>query len=103
MFNYNWPGNVRELENCIERAMVLSEGEYITANDLAGLQGQPAESGPEAELLQTCSLKEGKKIMEHYLINKVLDLTEGNKSKAAQLLEISYPSLLSKIKELDTR
>ncbi|MCI5158507.1 MAG: sigma-54-dependent Fis family transcriptional regulator, partial [Candidatus Electrothrix sp. AUS1_2] len=47
------------------------------------------------------SIKEGKRRVEERLIRQALESTQGNKSQAAQLVEISYPSLLSKIKEYD--
>jgi two-component system response regulator AtoC len=49
--------------------------------------------------LGTFSLKKGQREMERVLIRRALDATGGNKSKAGLLLEISYPSLLSKMKE----
>jgi DNA-binding NtrC family response regulator len=44
MFNYSWPGNVRELINCVRRAVVMTEGRFITAADL-GLPDAPCASG----------------------------------------------------------
>ena len=49
-------------------------------------------------IFQGFSLKEAQKIMEKQFIEKALDATAGNRTKAAKLLEISHPSLLSKIK-----
>jgi two-component system response regulator AtoC len=94
---YDWPGNVRELENCIERAVVLSGDDTLDIGTVASLlhiddkEFDASYSG--------LSLKDGKVQMESSLIRRALVKTSGNKSRAAELLEISYPSLLSKIKE----
>ncbi|MCX8043936.1 MAG: sigma-54 dependent transcriptional regulator [Desulfobacterota bacterium] len=94
---YGWPGNVRELENVIERALILSETGCI---DIAVL---PEHITSPRALLDPCnepfSLKQQTRMLEERLIRAALQKTNGNKSKAAKLLEISYPSLLSKIAE----
>lgn len=97
--SYAWAGNVRELKNALEHAMIFSENGWIGPNAL------PADilvnkCGPTKNMLsETLSIKEGKVLFERYLIEKVLLQTKGNKTQAAELLEISYPSLLGKIKE----
>lgn len=97
--SYPWPGNIRELKNVIEHAAIYAEDGYITERCLPDHLRQH-ETGDVANLLgDTVSIKEGKVKTETYLIEKVLAMTGGNKSQAAELLEISYPSLLSKIKE----
>ena len=96
---YDWPGNVRELENTIERAVILAEKNIILPENLPSILGRQTSSRRLDDLLGTFSIKEGKRILEKRLISRALDATEGNKSKAATLLEISYPSLLNKIKE----
>ncbi len=102
---HSWPGNVRELENVLERAVVLADSDLLLPEDLpktitdniAGFNR--GGSGSFDDLIPTLSIKDGRKIVESYLIQKALKETSGNKSKATKLLEISYPSLLSKIKE----
>lgn len=101
LMNYDWPGNVRELQNCMERVVVLSASEVITNKDLPVTVREAGSEIIGDELFETCSLKEGKVLLERLLISRVLKKTEGNKSQAAVMLEISYPSLLSKIKDLD--
>lgn len=99
MLEYSWPGNVRELENMIQRGVVLTETQMIDADQLPakinGTMNSPAIFG----LGNDFSLKQAQKQLEKTLIEKALQETGGNKSKASHLLEISYPSLLSKIKE----
>lgn len=100
MLNHAWPGNVRELENVIERALVLADGPMLsresfppelTANaPAAGEGGDPDVEG--------YSLKDAQKILEKKMITKALVKTGGNRTRATQLLGISHPSLLTKIK-----
>ena len=101
LLRHRWPGNVRELGNALERAMVLAEGSLILPENLpenlVGLT-EPRRTGIE-KVLGTYSLKKGQREMERALIAQALAATGGNKSKAGLLLEISYPSLLSKMKE----
>lgn len=97
---YNWPGNVRELENYIQRSIVISEQDTILPTDLPPAVVIHESSFDDIDNLGTYSLKQGKILLEKKLIKKALAFSQGNKSQAALMLEISYPSLLSKIKEL---
>ncbi|MCI5146616.1 MAG: sigma-54-dependent Fis family transcriptional regulator, partial [Candidatus Electrothrix sp. AR3] len=99
LLNYSWPGNVRELENIIERAVVLADKKIVRPENLPPtlVKGKIREG--LSALLGTSSIKKGRQIMERQLIAQALEESGGNKSKAARLLEISYPSLLNKIKE----
>ncbi len=96
---YNWPGNVRELENVMERGLVFSEGKTLQRKNLPTNLFEDIDSGEVENIFTSCSMKEGKVTMERLLIIRALKSTAGNKSKAATLLEISYPSLLHKIKQ----
>jgi two-component system response regulator AtoC len=97
----HWPGNVRELENIIERAMVLSNGVVLGPEDLPS-EGDQGGKGVVCLNEQTgFSLKKAKRIWEKNLITRALDATGGNRSRAAELLELSFPSLLNKIKDYD--
>lgn len=98
LLRHQWPGNVRELENALERAVVLAETIILPEHLPENLLGQESENCLEG-VLGTFSLKKGQREMERVLIRRALDATGGNKSKAVLLLEISYPSLLSKMKE----
>jgi two-component system, NtrC family, response regulator AtoC len=97
LLKHDWPGNVRELENIIERAVVLAERQVLMPEDfLAGL-GEKALMGNDY-IYEGYSLKRAQIAVERKLIEKALTATGGNRTKAARLLEISHPSLLSKIK-----
>ena len=98
ILQYPWPGNVRELENVMERTMVLAEDETLRPEHLPGrLRREDDAKGVDA-ILQGHSLKKAQKVLEKEMIAKALRKTGGNRSQAARLLEISHPSLLSKIK-----
>ncbi|MCK5069339.1 MAG: sigma-54-dependent Fis family transcriptional regulator, partial [Desulfocapsa sp.] len=94
-----WKGNIRELKNCLERAAIVAETNHILPADLGELTGKPQDSANLNEILGTFSLKQAKIIIEKKLISRALEASKGNKSMAARMLEISYPSLLAKIKE----
>ena len=95
---YGWPGNVRELENAIERAVVLSEDVLLTPEHFPPDFNQGSKKDPMHEIINGYSLKKAQKILEEKLIIKALSETNGNRTQASRLLEISHPSLLSKIK-----
>ncbi len=100
LLRYQWPGNIRELENVIQRGMVLSDYDYIGLEHLPhSITAERRRKASNDIAFEGYSIKEAQKILEAKMIKKALDETSGNKSKAAILLEISYPSLLSKIKE----
>jgi two-component system response regulator AtoC len=94
-----WPGNVRELENVIERAILLGAGRWITPAELPSKLTKALESPPHLEPDETLSIKKASKRLERILIEKALKLTGGNKTRAAKILEISRPMLISRIKE----
>jgi two-component system response regulator AtoC len=98
---YRWPGNVRELEHAIERAVVLCDGPVIREDDLpeplrGGMVGvTPTPLPVEGDL----SVKRAIRAVEDQLIRRALTQTGGNRTRAAELLELSYRALLYKIKE----
>jgi two-component system, NtrC family, response regulator HydG len=86
---WSWPGNVRELENVIERAVVLSKGEVI---DVPDLPAQIRNHIPEDNVLHFpigTPLKE----VERRMIETVLNLVDGDKNKAAELLGMTVRTL----------
>jgi two-component system response regulator AtoC len=98
LLEYKWPGNVRELENAIERAVVLAEDALLLPDHFPPELGRQSGNDQLDELFDGHSLKAAQKLMEKKLITKALKKTDGNRTHAARLLEISHPSLLSKIK-----
>lgn len=103
LFRHDWPGNIRELQNVMERAVIYADGEEILVEHLPDKYRIPKIRSNSEVFSEIFSLKKAKRLMEISIINKVLNQTSGNKSQAASLLEISYPSLLSKLKEYDLK
>ncbi len=99
LLEYGWPGNVRELENTIERAMVLCETDLITVDDLPE-RIREAHDPVQMHLASgELSIKKTSRIIEEILIRRALEKTRGNRTKAAEVLEISHRALLYKIKD----
>ncbi len=96
---HRWPGNVRELENAIERAIVLADTRFLQIDDFPSNIGKVKTTDHLDEWFDGDSLKDAQKMLEKTLITRALQKTSGNRTKASQLLEISHPSLLSKIKQ----
>ncbi len=94
-----WPGNVRELENVIERALVLSEGPAIDLEFLWTVMNVRPPAPPTDTQRGELSIKKGTRELEQTLIRRALGVTQGNRTNAAKLLEISHRALLYKMKE----
>jgi DNA-binding NtrC family response regulator len=99
---YPWKGNVRELANCLERAVILCDGDTITPDHVTLNQKLVFESSfgnlPMDGALEETA-KEAMRIAETQHIARALKQTKGNKSRASELLRVSYKTLLTKIKE----
>ena len=104
---YRWPGNVRELQNCIERAVILADGDSILPRHLnlsflepAGPEPPP---GPWEQIDLTGTLNEVTRRVvaeaEKRKIEMTLREADGNKGRAAELLGVTYKILLAKLKE----
>ncbi len=98
MLEYPWPGNVREMENVIERAVLLCEDAVIQPEHLPAELGAGGGETACAEPVSGLSLKRAQRAIEKRLIRQALEQTGGNRTQAARLLEISHPSLLSKMR-----
>ena len=98
LLNHKWPGNVRELENVIERAVLLAEDTILMPEHFSIMSGKLVGLHEEEEVFEGYSLKAAQKVLEKKFIKKALAETSGNRTKASRILEISHPSLLSKMK-----
>jgi len=97
---YNWPGNVRELRNVIERAVILSTGEFIEPKHLPPLASPAAAaSAPAISLEPGVTVEEA----ERRLILLTLEHTRDNKTRAAEILGISLKTLHNKLNRLRGR
>jgi two-component system response regulator AtoC len=109
--NYYWPGNVRQLSNTIQRLMVMGDWDEIRAQMFPEADDRPLRSGPmdknlefESDVKEVVPLKQLKdragEYIERKVISHVLNITGGNKVRAAKALNISYKALFYKMKNL---
>ena len=98
LMDYAWPGNVRELENVIERALVLSAGPTIEREHLSDIIAPVSAAQPAVD---DFSVKRQTEALERTLIRRALERTNGNRTRAAQLLDLSHRALLYKIRDYD--
>jgi DNA-binding NtrC family response regulator len=105
-----WPGNVRELENAIERACILADASVLDPRDLSLPLARADESASEsAETFAAMDLsgslteatERAVKFVERRKIAEALDAHDGNKTRAAETLGVSYKTLLTKIKDYE--
>ncbi|HEY0077196.1 MAG TPA: sigma-54 dependent transcriptional regulator [Pyrinomonadaceae bacterium] len=110
---HSWPGNVRELENAIERACILADTQTIEARDLglgtlggstgAGSRTPETENASLADVDFSGTLSEAVEravhLVERRKIGEALRAHDGNKTRAAETLGVSYKTLLTKIKD----
>jgi len=111
---HHWPGNVRELANILQKSLIFNRGAPISAEDInQALRGESAVRGPEPDgtdhsirqrvrtMITTNKHKNRfESIMNHFgstIISEALNLTDGNRTRAAQLLGLSRPTLHAKI------
>ncbi len=99
LLEYAWPGNVRELENTIERAMVLAETDVLGVSDLPERIRDALDPVQVHLASGELSIKRTAAAIEQILIRRALQKTKGNRTRAADLLEISHRALLYKIKD----
>ena len=103
---YHWPGNVRELQNCMERAVILSESDTIHGRHLnlslhAPMQADTPSPWTSFDLSGTLAdvLKRAQAEVEKRKIEQALKEGGGDKGRAADLLGVPYKTLLAKVKE----
>ncbi|HLH40381.1 MAG TPA: sigma-54 dependent transcriptional regulator [Bryobacteraceae bacterium] len=98
--DYHWPGNVRELENVVERALVLARSGVITEDEIQ-LKTRPEQG--DTVWTDFAPLEEGMKAnvatLEKALIERALRQTQGNKTRAAEILGVHRRLLYEKIRE----
>jgi two-component system response regulator AtoC len=99
LLEYNWPGNVRELENVLERALVLAEEDEVTADALPEHVRVPVRSDGASRDGGDLSVKRRSAALEKHLIQLALERTGGNRTRAADLLELSPRALRYKIQD----
>jgi DNA-binding NtrC family response regulator len=97
---YDWPGNVRELEHCIERAIILAEGEQLDWESFAHLgptaTGRPQTRRPVSETEDLAALPSLEKVERDYIM-QVLQATRWNRKRASEILGISTVTLWRKV------
>ena len=93
--SYAWPGNVREIESRVKRALIMADGNYITAEDLE-LESEDSEPLP-------LNLKEVRDAAERAAILRALNNCDDNISEAAKLLGVTRPTLYSLMEKFGLR
>jgi two-component system NtrC family response regulator len=92
-----WSGNVRELENKVKRAVIMADGQVVTADDLGLAAAVPAGEGAEAAGVAT--LRELREAAERRALAAALAAADGNLSEVAKLLGVSRPTVYSLLKQ----
>ena len=92
---YPWPGNVRELHNVIERLVMSGQGTDAISGDEVLAVLPKSQPGLQLQQLSQCSLED----VERVHILRVLEVSGGNKTHAAKILDIDYKTLLAKLKK----
>ena len=87
-----WSGNIRELQNCIEKAVILSDGDMLTAKDIDARSGSGVIPGPTGNPLRDTP-------DEERLVREAIERSKGNISAAAKALGVSRPTLYAKMKK----
>ncbi|HEX6649315.1 MAG TPA: sigma-54 dependent transcriptional regulator [Pyrinomonadaceae bacterium] len=109
LVEYNWPGNVRELKNTIDRAVIMAEGDEVTPKDLpdeitAGMtKSTMVEGETEIDGLRvpfTADFREDRREFERRYITRCLEHTQGNVTRAAEILDMHRQSLQHKLRQL---
>ena len=102
LHTHHWPGNVRELENAIERACILADGAQLEPRDLGLINEEvrdPKAFGFDTSGTLSEAAERAVKMIEQQKIADALAAHDGNKTRAAETLGVSYKTLLTKIKD----
>ena len=108
LLKYQWPGNVRELQNCIERAVILTEGDTIHARHLSlsfrlGAEAAPVDGSPwdRIDLSGPMAAATARVVaeVERRKIEQALVETAGNRAKAAEVLQLGFKAFTAKLRE----
>ena len=95
---YDWPGNIQELKNCIFKSVLLSDGSQVKANLLPSLLGKTGQTDSSSSVSMKTVQALRKESYEKEKIQQALELTKGNKTMAASILNIDRKTLYNKIK-----
>lgn len=95
---YDWPGNVRELENFVKKLCLFEDSREVFEELRSRIRGRKKSLDPKPSLLEVARMVEQE--VERKVISQVLQRNGWNRKKTAKMLQISYRSLLSKIKKL---
>ncbi|HUN63300.1 MAG TPA: sigma 54-interacting transcriptional regulator [Candidatus Sulfotelmatobacter sp.] len=103
LLSYHWPGNIRELENVAKKMVALGETNLAIA-DLRVARVNPPQGATSSERLSSLKVaaKAASRQTERELILQALERTKWNRKRAARELQISYKSLLYKLKQIET-
>jgi DNA-binding NtrC family response regulator len=116
LHGYDWPGNIRELQSVLKQALLRASGTVLLPTFLPDLSGKPQESepadaanadldldgflrqrlGPDAQDLYT----EAHRLVDQFLLPRILNYTHGNQHQAARLLGIARQTLRQKLRDL---
>jgi len=109
LVDYKWPGNVRELKNTMDRAVIMAEGDELEGHDLPGeITAGPQQSSGEASSADenglrvpfTADFREDRREFERRYISRCLEHTQGNVTRAAEILGMHRQSLQHKLRQL---
>jgi DNA-binding NtrC family response regulator len=110
LIEYYWPGNVRELKNTIDRSVIMAEGDEISVRDLpdeitAGIpKGGVGETDTDVDgglrVPFTADFREDRREFERRYITRCLEHTQGNVTRAAEILDMHRQSLQHKLRQL---
>ena len=110
LVEYNWPGNVRELKNAIDRAVIMADGDEVMPKDLpdeitagmpkAAVSDDGDATGDGLQVPFTADFREDRREFERRYISRCLEYTQGNVTRAAEILDMHRQSLQHKLRQL---